>query len=621
MTKLHLSPDLVLPLEAATRRLAILAMSGAGKSNVAVVLAEQMFAAGIPWVAIDPKGDWWGVRSSKDGKGPGLPIAILGGLHGDVPLEPTSGKMIADMIVEQRLTCVLDISEFEDRQKQWGFLIDLGETLLRKNRQVLHLFLEEADEYLPQRTTDRGNLLKCLGVWMRVVKRGRFRGIGSTQITQRNASLNKDTLYQAEALIAMRAAGKADRDAVKGWVEHHSSSAEIVSSLPTLADGEAWVSSPAWLKLTKRVQFNRRHTFDSGSTPVLLKGKTAPATLADIDLDKLRTRMAASIEKAKADDPVELRRTIATKDREIVALKKQVGTAKPVVDEGAVAKAVDRARTEWARGLKRLVGKDLARLSGAIDTLKPLAGRLDSMLADVVTAYLALDGTLSPNGELAPAVFTSAIPAVPTVRSLDEATRFVRTPPGVLKAAEGVAEEVFPPAVHVDGSLAPGAQKLLNAAAKLASVNITSPTRGQVAAIAGVSPTSSTTDKHFGFLVKNGFFAGDGAGGVQLTASGKAAAALVESPPSLEEYVAEWQQLLGSSSERKLYDAMVGRAPPNPSLSTPIRRAALAELAGISSTSSTTDAAFSRLIGLDLLVKAADGEVKPGRAMFPEGLV
>jgi DNA helicase HerA-like ATPase len=226
MTKLHLSPDLVLPLEAATRRLAILAMSGAGKSNVAVVMAEQMFAAGIPWVAIDPKGDWWGVRSSKDGKGPGLPIPIFGGLHGDVPLEPTSGKLIGEMIVEQRLTCVLDISEFEDRQKQWGFLIDLGETLLRKNRQVLHLFLEEADEYLPQRTSEKGNLPKCLGVWQRVVKRGRFRGIGSTQITQRNASLNKDTLYMAEALIALRASGKADRDAVKGWVEHHSSSAE-----------------------------------------------------------------------------------------------------------------------------------------------------------------------------------------------------------------------------------------------------------------------------------------------------------------------------------------------------------------------------------------------------------
>jgi len=76
---LRIATNYTLPLDAATRRMAILAMSGAGKSNAAVVLAEAMFDAGIPWVAIDPKGDWWGVRSSKSGKGPGLPIPSSAG--------------------------------------------------------------------------------------------------------------------------------------------------------------------------------------------------------------------------------------------------------------------------------------------------------------------------------------------------------------------------------------------------------------------------------------------------------------------------------------------------------------------------------------------------------------
>jgi hypothetical protein len=314
---LHLAPGLDLPLEVVTRRLAILAMSGAGKSNTAVVLAERMFDAGIPWVAIDPKGDWWGVRSSRDGMGPGLPVPIFGGLHGDIPLEPTAGRVIGDLIVDQRLTCVLDVSEFAERQQMWGFLIDLGDTLLRRNRQALHLFLEECDEYLPQRTSEKGNLPKCLGVWQRLVKRGRFRGIGSSQITQRNASLNKDTLYQAEALIAMRVTGKADRDAVRGWVEYHNAGADIVASLPTLQDGEGWVISPAWLRDSRRVTFDRRRTFDSGATPVLLKGNAPPATLADVDLEVLRSRMASTIEKAKADDPGALRRQIAELKKEL----------------------------------------------------------------------------------------------------------------------------------------------------------------------------------------------------------------------------------------------------------------------------------------------------------------
>src|SRR3954447_21040619 len=111
-SQLHISPDLALPLDAVTETFGILAKKGAGKSNAAVVMAEEMYDAGVPWVAVDPKGDWWGLRSSGDGKGPGLPIVVFGGRHGDVPLEPTAGNLIADLVLAERLTCVLDVSEF-----------------------------------------------------------------------------------------------------------------------------------------------------------------------------------------------------------------------------------------------------------------------------------------------------------------------------------------------------------------------------------------------------------------------------------------------------------------------------------------------------------------------------
>src|SRR3954452_23089303 len=112
MTELNLGPSLTLRPEDALQRFGILAMSGAGKSNTAVVLAEEMHDAHIPWVAVDPKGDWWGVRSSKSGKRGGLEVPVFGGLHGDIPLEPTAGAMIAELIASERLTCVLDVSEF-----------------------------------------------------------------------------------------------------------------------------------------------------------------------------------------------------------------------------------------------------------------------------------------------------------------------------------------------------------------------------------------------------------------------------------------------------------------------------------------------------------------------------
>jgi uncharacterized protein len=339
--ELRLSPDLALPIEAATRRMAILAMSGAGKSNLAVVLAEEMFAAGIPWVAIDPKGDWYGIRSSESGKRAGLPVCVFGGLHGDVPLEPTAGKLLGELIATHRLTCVLDVSEFERREEQFRFLADLAETLLKKNTQALHLFLEEADEYLPQSPREKGALPRCLGAWARLVKRGRFRGIGCTLITQRSASLNKDVLNMAECLFAMRVTAPTDRKAILGWVETHGLGKEIVNDLPTLQDGEAWVWSPAWLRKAQKTRFRRRKTFDSGRTPDIGQS-IEPATLANIDLGKIEKDIAATLERAKADDPAELRKQIAQLKKD---LAQQTQAAEPVQvrDEAAIAEAVQEA--------------------------------------------------------------------------------------------------------------------------------------------------------------------------------------------------------------------------------------------------------------------------------------
>src|SRR3954465_13042510 len=172
---LRIAPELALPLDAVTETFAILAKRRAGKSNAAVVMAEEMYDHGLPWVAIDPKGDWWGVRAAGDGQAPGLAVLVFGGLHGDVPLEPTAGKLVADLVVEQRITCVLDVSEMS-KADQRRFLIDFADRLYRRNTEPLHVFCEEADEYIPQRVM--GETAKLVGAFETLVKRGGFRGIG-----------------------------------------------------------------------------------------------------------------------------------------------------------------------------------------------------------------------------------------------------------------------------------------------------------------------------------------------------------------------------------------------------------------------------------------------------------
>jgi hypothetical protein len=318
--KLRLAKDLSLPLDAVSRTFGILAVRGAGKSNTAAVMAEEMFKAQLPFCVIDPVGSWFGLRSSSDGSAAGLSIPIFGGKHGDVPLERGAGELIADLIVEKRLTCVLDLSRFDSESDKKAFLLAFARRLYQKNENPLHLFLEEADDYIPQ--SPMGDEKQLLRAWENIVRRGRARGIGMTLITQRSAAVAKMVLTQVETLFAMRTTGPQDIAAIEAWVKYHQVGKDVLSTLASLEDGEAWVWSPHYLKTMSRHQIRRRETFDSGATPKNVRAKDTrpPATLADIDLTALQERMAATIEKAKADDPRELRKQIAD-------LKKQVAQA------------------------------------------------------------------------------------------------------------------------------------------------------------------------------------------------------------------------------------------------------------------------------------------------------
>ncbi len=319
---LHLAKDLTLPLDAVSRTFGILAVRGAGKSNTAAVMAEEMFAAGLPFVVIDPVGSWYGLRSSADGTSAGLPVPIFGGKHGDVPLERGSGELIADLVVEKRLTCVLDLSRFDSESDKKVFLLAFARRLYQKNENPLHLFLEEADDYIPQ--SPMGDEKHLLRAWENIVRRGRARGLGMTLITQRSAAVAKMVLTQVETLFAMRTTGPQDIAAIEAWVKYHQVGKGVLSTLASLDDGEAWVWSPHYLKTMARHQMRRRSTFDSGATPKNVRAKDTrpPATLADIDLAALQERMAATIEKAKADDPKELRKALAEKDKRIKELEK-----------------------------------------------------------------------------------------------------------------------------------------------------------------------------------------------------------------------------------------------------------------------------------------------------------
>ena len=181
MKHLQLAKNLSLPLEAVTQAFGILAKRRAGKSYAARRFAEQLFNAGQQIVIVDPKGDWWGIRSSADGRSPGLPVVILGGERGDVPLEVNAGEVVAKLVVEERVSVLLDLSLLR-KSEVATFMGMFLETLYRlkareQYRTPMMLIVDEADAVAPQKPF--GGEERMLGAAEDIVRR-RIAGAAAT---------------------------------------------------------------------------------------------------------------------------------------------------------------------------------------------------------------------------------------------------------------------------------------------------------------------------------------------------------------------------------------------------------------------------------------------------------
>jgi hypothetical protein len=251
------------------------------------------------------------------------------------------------------------------------------------------MVLEEADAFIPQRPAKGEEAM--LGAMDRLVRWGRGSGVGCTIITQRSAKVNKDVTTQAETLIAFRTTGPQDRDAIDNWIKHHAGDErreEVLSTLPALPTGTAWVWSPEWLEFFGRAAFRRRATFDSAATPKVGQKVRPPKELAAVDLARLRTQMADTVEKAKADDPRELRKTIAALKAENSKLSKSSirpecltkTVEKPVIKDAQIValetaaaranKAIEKAAAMLGKPWRAL-HEQLAALTTAVQSVRP----------------------------------------------------------------------------------------------------------------------------------------------------------------------------------------------------------------------------------------------------------
>lgn len=316
--RLHLGPHLQLPLDAITQKFAFLGLSGYGKTYAAGKFVEELLRVKAQTVILDPVGNWFGLRLGVDGKRLGYDVPVFGGEHGDIPLSPDSGGLVADVIVDRAISVVLDVSGFRKHQRK-EFMTALAEQLFHRKKRArspVHVVIEEAQVFIPQKAFKGEERL--LGAMEDICKLGRNYGIGYSLLSQRPQAVNKDVLNQTASLFVFNMTGPQERKVMEGWIaEQGSTHLAMVKELPRLDRGEVFLWSPQWLKEFRRVKFGAKSTFDASATPIFGDKGIMPKPLAREDLEEIKEAMATMIQNAKAKDPKVLQAEIAKLARQL----------------------------------------------------------------------------------------------------------------------------------------------------------------------------------------------------------------------------------------------------------------------------------------------------------------
>ena len=577
---LKLAEGLKLPAdEAVTQKYGFIGRSGSGKSYAAMKLAELFLQAGSQVIALDWVGIWWSLRLAENGKDVGFPhVYIFGGEHADVDLRPESGALMADLVVDKHISVVLDVMHFRKAERT-RFATAFAEQFFHRKktaRTACHLFIEEAQAYLPQMV--RGEEARMVGVFEDIGKVGRNYGIGNSLISQRPQAINKDVLNQVEVLLAFQTNGPQERKAIAGWTaENTSAGTAMMLDLPKLHVGEALVWSPQWLRLAEKVKIAKRETYDASSTPTQKAKSIKPKTLAPADLADLGEQIAATIEKAKAEDPRELRKQVADLKKELAA-KSSIPAPKesaPKVIEKSVLKDGQLARAE----------KLVDAMTGILERARALMVQVDEQCVGITTAIKA---TRQP------------LPAA------------VSKPAHIMRA-EG--QRPTPPrrpaaVVPVDG-IKPAQQKILNGLAFLHGIGVAPADKTQLALIVGVSPTSGGYFNNLGSLRSGGFIDYPTGGTVALTEAGHAIASTNGVPSTTDELHDAIRAKL-PPAKWKIVEALIGAYPKS------LPKDALAEQIDVSPTSGGYFNNLGSLRSLGLLDYPRPSEVVALPVLFLE---
>ena len=494
---------------------------------------------------------------------------------------PEAGAFLARLVIEQGLSVVLDL-ELMTKGKQLQFVAEFAEELYHRNRTALTLVVDEAHRFTPQQLRDPGGFgARCLGAVTDVVTLGRRKGLGAVLISQRPAKINKDVFEQAEVMVAHRLMGPNDVKAISGWLSEYDGDAHRPTGLQPevvrgLSRGEAIIYAPT-LDIWGRFQIRAKRTFDSSATPEIGQAATEPRVRADVDLAAIEQAMAATIERAKAEDPKALRALLAAERRRSSDLERQLADQPAPAPEIVEVATIPPGHLDGLRAAHELADRIAA------DVLE-FRARLKFMVDDLEGQDVAVAATPPAPKPSAPR------PGVTERRA--------HTPSAPPAAASAAVNGAGPP-------LKAGARRMLAAVASLHPMPLT---RAQVGTLAKVKRTGGTFSTYLGLLKQNGYLLEDDD---RLTITQAGFDALGTAPPAPatpDELRAMWRDRLKAGARRML-DELIERHP------NWMSRADLADAAGIAMSGGT----FSTYLGMLRtagLIDEDSGHVRAGDVLF-----
>jgi hypothetical protein len=245
---------------------------------------------------------WWGLLASALGEPAESQIVVFGGDHGHYPLTSLQGKKLAELVIRVRpLPVIVDLSGFT-QEEQHGFCADFAAELYQENKEALHVFIDEADVFAPQKLDKSSkHQRRSLSVINTLIRRGRVHGLGATLITQRPAVVSKDVLSQIGIMFFLQMIAPQDLDAVENWLHGNiraDAKRAFRDELPVLGRGTAYYMRGGEKFKFSRFKVRTKTTFDSSFTP-RMGDKPRDVNLAELDAEN-----RALVEACLRDDEV-----------------------------------------------------------------------------------------------------------------------------------------------------------------------------------------------------------------------------------------------------------------------------------------------------------------------------